>query len=52
MQVRAGLSIDVIKVVQALIIMFVAADQIVRFIYRMPKRKAGEETVVSKGWGG
>jgi simple sugar transport system permease protein len=52
MQVRAGLSIDVIKVVQALIIMFVAADQIVRFIYRMPKRTAGEETVVSKGWGG
>jgi simple sugar transport system permease protein len=52
MQVRAGLSIDVIKIVQALIIMFVAADQIVRYIYRMPKRKAGEQTLVSKGWGG
>lgn len=52
MQVRAGLSIDVIKIVQALIIMFVAADQIVRFIYRIPKRKAGEETLISKGWGG
>jgi ABC-type uncharacterized transport system permease subunit len=52
MQVRAGLSIDVIKIVQALIIMFIAADQIVRFIYRIPKRRAGEETMISKGWGG
>jgi simple sugar transport system permease protein len=52
MQVRASLSIDVIKIVQALIIMFVAADQIVRFIYRLPKRKPGEETQLSKGWGG
>ncbi len=52
MQVRAGLSIDVIKIVQALIIMFIAADQIVRFLYRIPQRKAGEETLVSKGWGG
>ncbi len=52
MQVRAGLSIDVIKIVQALIIMFVAADQIVRFIYRIPQRRAGEEAMISKGWGG
>ena len=52
MQVRAGLSIDVIKIVQALIIMFVAADQIVRFIYRIPRRPPGEETMISKGWGG
>ncbi len=52
MQVRAGLSIDVIKIVQALIIMFIAADQIVRFIYRIPKRRAGDEAMISKGWGG
>jgi general nucleoside transport system permease protein len=51
MQVRADLSIDLIKIVQALIIMFVAADQIVRFIYRIRKRNPGEETVFSKGWG-
>jgi simple sugar transport system permease protein len=52
MQVRAGLSIDVIKIVQALIIMFVAADQIVRWLYRLPKRGGGEETMISSGWGG
>ncbi len=52
MQVRAELSIDVIKIVQALIIMFVAADQIVRWIYRIRPRKAGEQTTFSRGWGG
>ena len=51
MQVRAGLSIDVIKIVQALIIMFIAADQIVRFLYRIPKRRSGDETMISRGWG-
>ena len=49
MQVRADLSIDLIKIVQALIIMFVAADQIIRFIYRIRVRQGGEETVFSKG---
>jgi general nucleoside transport system permease protein len=52
MQVRSGLSIDLIKIVQALIIMFVAADQIVRWIYRLRPRRAGEAGTFSKGWGG
>ncbi|NTW03574.1 MAG: ABC transporter permease, partial [Oscillochloris sp.] len=52
MQVRAGLSIDVIKIVQALIIMLVAADQIVRFIYRIPKHKPDEESPIAKSWNG
>jgi simple sugar transport system permease protein len=51
MQVRADLSIDLIKVVQALIIIFVSADVIVRWLYRVPARKAGEETTFSRGWG-
>ncbi len=51
MQVRAALSIDLIKIVQALIIMFVAADQIVRRLYRIRTRQAGEETIFSRGWG-
>lgn len=53
MQVRANISIDLVKIIQALIIMFIAADAIIRFIWRVPK--PAEKTVTttfSKGWGG
>lgn len=51
MQVRAELSIDLIKIVQALIIMFVAADQIIRWLYRIRQGKGDQQTIFSRGWG-
>jgi simple sugar transport system permease protein len=50
MQAQTGISIELIRIVQALTIMFVAADQIVRWIYRI-RRPTGDQVVFSRGWG-
>lgn len=53
MQVRANISIDLVKIIQALIIMFIAADAIIRFVWRVPKpAEKTATTTFSKGWGG
>jgi simple sugar transport system permease protein len=50
MQFLTQIPVDIISVVQALILLLVAAEEIVRFIYRI---KAPKETVVlTRGWGG
>jgi len=50
MQVRAHISIDLINIIQALIIMFVAADHIIRWLYRV--RRRGEDGLPpTRGWG-
>lgn len=51
MQVRANISIDLVKIIQALIIMFIAADAIIRYLWRVPKTEGGA-TFTAKGWGG
>ena len=50
MQVRAGISRDLIDIVQAFVILFVAAPQIVRFIYRL-KVVGDKQVVLTRGWG-
>ncbi|MCP4692409.1 MAG: ABC transporter permease, partial [Desulfobacterales bacterium] len=50
MQLRTGVSIDLINVIQALVIVFIAADPIVRWLYRLPKKKK-TAAIFSRGWG-
>jgi simple sugar transport system permease protein len=51
MQLQSGISINLINIVQALVIVFVAAPQIVRWIYRI-KGGGGGQVVFTRGWGG
>ena len=54
MQQESGLSIDVVRIVQALVLLFVAADVIVRTIFRISRRRNGalEEPSSSTAMGG
>lgn len=50
MQSLSGIPIDIISVIQSLIIIFVAAPEIIRWIYRLRTIRA-EQTVLTRGWG-
>lgn len=50
MQLNSGISINLINIIQALVIIFIAADQIVRWLYRI-KRPEGGRMVFTRGWG-
>jgi simple sugar transport system permease protein len=53
MQLAAGIPIDIISVLQAMILLFIATPAIIRTIYRLPKPGYGEEEeVFVRGWGG
>ena len=53
MQQETGLSIDIVRIVQALVLLFVAADVIVRTVFRIRGRVVGafEEPQFGTGWG-
>jgi simple sugar transport system permease protein len=53
-QIRTDLSNDLVKIIQALIIMFIAADVIVRYIWRVPAASEEERSSLTtlSGWGG
>lgn len=52
MMVVSRIPVDIVDVLQAIILMFVAAPAIIRSLYRLRKPKHEEETVFVSGWGG
>lgn len=50
MQSIASIPIDIISIIQGLVIVFVAAPAIIRWLYRLRSVKI-EETVLTRGWG-
>ena len=51
MQNIAKIPIDIISILQALIIAFIAAPAIIRAIYRIKVPDQNEGTVFTRGWG-
>ncbi len=53
MQQEVGLSIDSVRIIQALVLLFVAADVIVRTVFRIRRKEVGafETTALASGWG-
>ncbi len=51
MQSQAHIPVDIIGILQALIIMFVAAPAMIRWIYRIRAERVIGEQVFTRGWG-
>lgn len=51
MELRSGVSKQVIAIVQALILMFIAAPAIIRWLYRMRAPKEEKDVIFTTGWG-
>ena len=52
MQLTAGIPIDIISVLQAFILAFIAAPAIIRTIYRLKEPDLDADAVTLRGWGG
>lgn len=48
MQQQAGVSIDIVKIIQSMVLLFVAADAIVRYIFRLKDAGPGAFTVTEE----
>jgi simple sugar transport system permease protein len=53
MQSVAGVPTEIVQIVQALVIVFIAAPAIIRALYRLrkPREEEVEVAVFSRGWG-
>lgn len=52
MQGIAQVPVDLTSIIQGLIIVFVAAPEIIRALYRLRQPAEGKELVMARGWGG
>ena len=52
MQLSAGIPIDIISILQAFILAFIAAPAIIRTIYRLKEPDMDIDAVTLRGWGG
>jgi simple sugar transport system permease protein len=53
MQGVTQIPVDIVSVIQALIVLFIAAPPLVRAMFRLREaRAAGEGQVLAKGWNG
>jgi len=51
MQSVAGIPVELIRIIQGMVIIFIAAPAIIRSLYRLKPPKEEEETVLTRGWG-
>lgn len=51
MQATAGIPVDLVLVLQALIIVFIAAPELVKAVYRIKAVDEGAKTTMTSGWG-
>lgn len=51
MQSLAGIPIDIVSIIQGLVIVFVAAPAIIRWLYRIREDKKAGEVIAIRGWG-
>lgn len=51
MQSLAQVPIDIITTIQALVIVFIAAPEIIRWLFRLKATGEEEKTVITRGWG-